>query len=218
MSDRKKDLAPLSGVLFVILVLAGFIVSGSTPEPDDSAAKVVSFYSDHDTQQLIVSLLVALGAIPLLFFAATLRQRAREALPEGSILPSVALAAGVLAAAGFTIAAGVHFALADLADEIRPAAAQALNALDGSLFIPFAIGTAALVLAGSLVAVRSDLLPTWFGCAGVGLFVISWTPFGFFAFLLSGVWIVVASVLLYRGPRSQNQVVSARPAQAAMPS
>src|SRR3954469_12272065 len=220
---KKRDFAPLSGALFVVLVIVAFVVlAGETPEPDASARKVVSFYTDNDTTQIIAAFGVALSTVPLLLFAATLRERARAALPDGSLLPGFAFAAGVVTAGGFLAAAAIHFALADLADEIRPAAAQALNAIDGAMFIPFAVGVATLVLATSLTALRSALLPSWLGWVGVPLFVVCWTPIAFFAFALSGIWILVASVVLYRRGRpvrsELGQMASARPAQASMPS
>ncbi len=217
---KKRDLAPLSGALFVVLVVVAFIgVGGETPEPDASAHEVVSFYTDNDTQQIIAAAIVALSAVPLLVFAATVRERARAALPDRSVLPGFALAAGAVTAGGFLTAAAIHFALSDVADEIQPAAAQALNALDGGFFIPFALGVATLVLATSLTAIRTRMLPKWMGWVGIVLFVVAFSPVGFFSFGLSGIWIIVASVLLYRGSAPPAAATaSARPAQVAMPS
>src|SRR6185295_8561890 len=99
---------------FVVLVIVAFIVvGGETPDGDATARRVVSFYSDHEDKEIVAAVLLALSAVPLLFFASLLRGRLRETLPQGSVLPSFALAGGGLAAAGFTVAAGVHFALAD---------------------------------------------------------------------------------------------------------
>ena len=75
--QQKRNLAPLTGALFVLLtVIAFFAIGGSTPpEGDDSAQKVVSFYSDHETKEIIAAVVLALGAVALIFFAATLKQR-----------------------------------------------------------------------------------------------------------------------------------------------
>ena len=195
---RKRDLAPLSGALFVVLVLVAFFaLGGSTPDGDASAAKVVSFYSDNDTKEIIAAVVLALSAVPMLYFAALVRTRLGRALPERSALPGFALGGGVLTAAGFLTAAGVHFTLADYADNIRPVAAQAINALDSDLFLAFTTGLAAFVLATSLGARRTDVLPTWLGWVGIVLFIVFFTPAGFIAFGLSGIWVIVASVLLY---------------------
>jgi hypothetical protein len=217
MSQPKRNLAPLSGALFVVLVLIAFIpLGGNTPEGDDSAQKVVSFYSDHETREIIASIVLALGAVSLLFFSATLRQRLEALEPGRGILPTVAFGAGVVASGGFLAAASLHFALADFAGDIQGSAAQALNAIDSDFFLPFAVGIAALVLATSLWLVRTKLLlPTWLGWVGIVLFVVSFTPVGFIAFGLDGIWIIVVSILLYlRGEPEATRSPAAAPPPA----
>jgi hypothetical protein len=195
---EKRDPRALTGALFVVLVLVAFIgLGGDTPDGDASARKVVSFYSDNETKELIAAVVLSLGSVSLLFFTSTLRDRFRAALDGPSALPGFAFGAGVLAAGGFLAAAGIHFALADYAENVQPAAAQALNALDSDFFLPFSTGVAALVLASSLLTIRTKLLPPWLGWVGILLFIVSFTPVGFIAFGLSGIWIIVASVLLY---------------------
>jgi hypothetical protein len=193
----RRDPAPLTGALFVVLVLVAFIaLGGETPEGDASARKVVSFYSDNETKEIIASVVLALATVPLVYFSSLLRERFRATLP-GSALPGFAFAAGVVAAGGFLAAAGVHFALADYAEDIQPAAAQAINAIDGDFFLPFSTGVVTLVLASSLAARRSGVLPSWLAWVGIVLFVVAFTPAGFIAFGLSGIWIIWVSILLY---------------------
>jgi hypothetical protein len=195
---QRKNLAPLTGVLFVVLVLVAFFALGqSTPDGKDSAHKVVSFYHDHSNREIPAAIVLALAGVPLLYFSALLRDKGRAFTQGRSALPGFAFAGGVVAAAGFMTAATLHLALADYADDIQPAAAQAVNAIDSDFFLPFAIGTVTLVFATSLMAIRSGLLPKWLGWVGVVLFVISFTPVGFIGFGLAGIWIVVVSILLY---------------------
>jgi hypothetical protein len=197
--QQKRDFAPLTGVLFVVLVLIAFIpLGGNTPEGNDSAQKVVSFYSDHETREIIASIVLGLGAVSLLFFATTLKQRLEAASPDRGILPTVAFGAGIIASGGFLAAATLHLALADYASDIQPSAAQALNAIDSDFFLPFAMGIAAMIFAASLWLIRTkSLLPTWLGWVGIVLFIVSFTPAGFVAFGLAGIWTIVVSILLY---------------------
>ncbi len=195
---QKRDVGALTGALFVVLVLVAFIpLGGNTPDGDASARKVVSFYSDNDTREMIAAVVLALSAVPLLYFTAILRDRLRAALPDRSVIPAFALGGGVVAAGGFATAATLHFALADYAGDIQPAAAQAINALDGDFFRPFTTGLGVLVLASSVGAIRAGILPKWLGWVGVVLFVVYFTPAGFIAFGLTGIWIIVGSILLY---------------------
>jgi hypothetical protein len=58
-----------------------------------------------------------------------------------------------------------------------------------------------LVLAAGLSTVRHGGLPKWLGWAGIVIGILVFTPAGFFAFLASGVWIALASILLTQARR-----------------
>lgn len=206
---QKRDVGWLTGALFVVLVIVAFFaLGGDTPDGDASARKVVSFYDDNEGKEIAAAVVLALSTVPLLWFTSLLRGRLRDVLPQGSVIPTFAAGGGALAAAGFASAGAIHFALADYSSDIQPAAAQALNALDSDFFLPFTTGLAVLLLALSVAAIRSSVLPRWLGWVGVVMFVVYFTPAGFVAFGLTGIWIIVASVMLYlRG--------GAAPAQAA---
>ena len=210
---EKRSLTPLAGGLFVVLLIATFGgVWGDTPKGDVSGSDVISYYEDHGTQGMVAAVMLAVSAVPLLVFASAVRERLRASLPEGSVLPNLAFGAGIVGAAGFTAAASAHFAVADYADELEPAAAQAVNAIDADLFLAFTMGVATLVLAMSLAALRSAVLPSWSGWAGVALFVGSITPAGAVAFPLCVLWILMTSVMLYRrGPDRPRSRTSAAP-------
>ncbi|HEX3243477.1 MAG TPA: hypothetical protein VHQ97_10395 [Solirubrobacterales bacterium] len=197
--QQKRNFAPLTGALFVVLTLVAFFaIGGSTPEGDDSAQKVVSFYSDNESKEIIAAVALALAAVALIFFSATLRRCLEAASPDRGILPTAAFGAGIIAAGGFLTAATLHFALADYASDIDASAVQAINAIDSDFFLPFVAGLATMILATSLWLVRNrSLLPTWLGWAGIIIFIVSFTPAGFIGFGLAGIWIIVVSVLLY---------------------
>jgi hypothetical protein len=208
---QRRDLVALTGALFVVLLVVGFVVGGDTPDGDAAGLKVISYYKDNEAQNVIGIILIGLSTVPLLLFASTFRERVRVALPGRSVIPNFILLAGGLTAAGLLGAGVIHLALTDLADEIRPQAAQALNALDQDSWIAFAPPVAMLVLGGSLGAIRSTLLPTWLGWVGVVLFVLQFTPVGFFAAVLALIWLITVSVLLYL--RGDTEVSA--PGQAA---
>src|SRR5215211_4082487 len=208
---KRRDLIALTGVLFVALLVAGFLVGGDTPDGDTAGAKVVAHYKDNETQNIIAIFLIALSTVPLLFFASTLRERARVALSGRSVIPNFILVAGVLTAAGIFASGVIHLALTDLGDEIQPSAAQALNALDNDSWIAFAPPAVMFVVGAALAGIRGTLLPTWLGWVGVVLFVLQFTPAGFFAGLLALVWIITVSVMLYLRGEPAEGVASQSP-------
>jgi hypothetical protein len=191
-----ERLAPLTGVVFVAIVVAVFAIGGSTPGDHDTALKVQTFYGKHHDKHMLLAFILTFSIPFLLFFVSILRYELRRAGGTGQ-LANAAFAGGVLAAAGFGILAVVHLALADAADSVKTiGTTQVLNVLDNNDFLPMAAGMGVLVLGAGLSAVRYGGLPKWLGWVGVVLGVAQFTPAGFFAFLLSGVWILIASILL----------------------
>jgi hypothetical protein len=194
--------APLTGVVFVVLVLVVFMLEGDTPDVDDSAREVVDFYGDHEGQMFFGSVILGLASVALIFFAASLRRALRRGEEGAGVLSVAAFGGGVVAAAGFGTDAAFRFALADSAEDINPAAAQALNALFGDFFFPMVVGISTLVLATALAALRTQLIPVWLAWVGIAIFVLFFTPLGFIGFMASGLWIAAVSVLLWRREES----------------
>jgi hypothetical protein len=91
-----------------------------------------------------------------------------------------------------------HFALADGGDNnVVPAGMQALNTVDNNFWVAFnpALGVLMVGAAGTLLSRASTYRWLgWIALVGVALFI----PFAdFFALLLTGVWIIVTSILLF---------------------
>jgi hypothetical protein len=199
-----KRLTPLTGVVFVVLLVISFIVSGDTPDFDDSAQDVVSFYSSHESSQTIGAILGAYAVLFFVFFAGTLRGALRRTEEPPGVLSVVAFGGALLVAVGGATFAGLTFVLADMADEstIDPAATQALSVLNSEFFIPIAVGTAVFLIAAGIAIVRGAALPAWFGWTGLVIGVLAVTPAGFFAFLAMLAWVLAASLTLYAQARS----------------
>ena len=191
--------APLTGILFVALVVLAFVVGGETPDIQDTPQEVLNFYVDNDTDQIWAAALLGWGAVAFLFFLGVLTSTLRAV--EGAIarLSSVAFGGGVVLALGMLAFAGFTFALGDTADDgLTPEAAQALNALNSDFFFPVAAGTGTLMIATGIAVISSRILPVWLGWIAVLVGIAAVTPVGFFAFLVFLVWTLIVSVLLWR--------------------
>ena len=199
-----RRLLPLSGIVFVALVVIAVVVlGGDTPESKASAAEVADFYSDEVVRQGIGAFVLAAAALFVVLFASALA--ARTGLDEGN--QRVVTAGGAVTAAATVLAALIHFALADGADQdnVTPVALQALNVLDSNVWLPFNSGLGILVLGAAGLFLTETVLPRWLGWSalvlGVALF-IPWVEVDFIALIVTLIWILVVSVLLYRASAS----------------
>jgi hypothetical protein len=210
--DSWERYAPLTGVAFFVIVLIGFLLGGDTPGGHDSAQKVESFYTDHRDKQMIAAFIIAIGAAFLPFFVSTLRRSLDWSGGTGR-LANAAFGGGMIATVGFWILSTVHLALADAAGKTTPQATQTLNVLDNNDFIPVAGGIGVLLIGSGLAAVRYGALPRWLGWAGLVIGILIFTPAGFFAFLLGGIWILVTSIVLFlAGPFKEKPQPGSLPA------
>jgi hypothetical protein len=203
---NSKQVGPLMGIVFVVLVIVAFVVGGETPDTDDSTKKIVDFYVDNDTEQMFAAAFLALSTVPLLFFLGSLRRALRAAAGDEGGLSTVTLVGGVVMAVGVTTFAGLTFALGDTADDMPAAATVALNTLNSDMFFTLAAGTAAFNLGLALAILRHGGLPRSLGWVALVVGIASLTPAGFFAFLATAIVIVWASVALAReaGPTAST--------------
>ena len=197
-----RSVGPLTGILFVVLVIVAFLVSGETPATDDSPREIVDFYLDNDDSQAAASAVLALGCVALIFFLGTLRRSLRAAAGDDGGLSTVVLLGGVVIAVGASIFAGIGFTLGDAADELPPSAILTLNALNSDMFFTVAVGTAVFNLALALAVLRHGGLPRPLGWVALVIGIAGLTPLGFFSFLATGIVIVWASVALMMKPET----------------
>ena len=206
-------LMPLSGVAFVVVgLLAVVALGGSTPDTSSTGAEVQSFYADNDVRQAIAAFVLALSVLFLVLFAVSLATDAAAAanVRGHSFWPLVTIAGSVLAGVCFLITAAIHFALVDAADQgLSGEALEALNSLDGNTWIAYNAGLGVMMLGAAgvwLTAIRRNV---WLGWSALVLGVALFIPFAdFVALLLTLVWILIASVLLFRERAAPDAAVA----------
>jgi hypothetical protein len=206
-----RRLLTLSGIVFVVVALLAVVVlGGDTPGSNDPGSEVLSFYDDETVRQGLGALLLAASVPFLVFFATSL---AEAVVPAGDVVKRpfwnrVLVTGSGIAGALVLVTAVVHFALADGGDNgVSPEAMQAVNLIDGNTWVGFNAGLGVMMLgaAGSLLpSARNYRLLGWTALVlGVALFI----PYAdFIALLLTLIWIIVASVMLYRNPEAVSIV------------
>jgi hypothetical protein len=204
--------APLSGLLFVALLVASIVVTGfDSVDSNDSVAKVVAFWAKNDSEQIAGAILGALAAAPFLWFLGSLRSTFRQAEGGTGRLASIAFAGGIVLI-GFALAdSAIQFAVAESVGDVPPVVTQTLSVLYNDFFFGFPVGIGIFLLASSLVILRTRVLPAWLGWVALLLGIISFTPIGFFSFLAVLAWVAVVSIMLFQ------KESGAGPAQSPIP-
>ena len=153
-------LAPLSGVLGVLMVVLSFaVLGGNTPGSEDSGAVVNSFYDAHQGREFAASLVLAAAAPFLVIFAVSLalalwpQEGTRSALWQLTLI-----AGGAVAGAAFAISGMLQFAVTDAADQsgTGEATLQALNVLTADSWVAFNPALGVLMLGGRRIVAVAE--------------------------------------------------------------
>lgn len=199
MFDRWARWTPLTGVLFVILVLVGGpVLEGSTPSAGARPASVIAFYSAHRGRDRAAAVVLAFSFVAFLCFAATLRSRFRRT-PGQEGLSALVLAAATVVVVGQTANEGVVYALTEAPARLSASTAETLNLLQNDLVVTSAVGFLAFGLTAGVTILRGSELPGWLGAGALViavLFVLP--PIEFAGFLLLILWVLTVSILLTR--------------------
>jgi hypothetical protein len=200
--------APFAGIAFVVLFVVAWFISQS-PDSDDSSATIAAFYADEDKRVLMIvsAYLFIVAGLLFLWFLAGLRGRLRAAEGGDGTLSAFAFAAGIifvgLLIAGAlmlaSVPAGISFGGAD-----NPTNGETVNFIQsagfGMILVGGMLSAAAMIVATSLLTLRTQVLPSWsawlgFLAALALLFAVIWIPQ-----IALVVWVIAISIVLLRPP------------------
>jgi hypothetical protein len=215
MSDRWGRLAPLVGLVFVVLIVVGIVGSGESPEGNASSAKVISYYSNNSSKVKTFDIIFIFAFLALVLFAAVLRSYLRST-PASEGAAALVLAGALLMAVSALIGSAVELGLAENISHLEPAAVQSLNLISDEIFLP-ALGGAFLFGLGSGIAIlRGARLPNWLGWVAIVIGVLAVIPpTSFPALFALVIWTAIVSVLMYLrsgGPVSAASTPATEPA------
>ena len=195
-----SKLAPLSGIAALALIIAGGLYGGKPPGEKGlkSAEELAAAYAAQGDRLLVAVFLMGLGLVFLVYFASVLKTALDAGTAETSCLSRVAFA-GVLV---FVVGAATDFSLMvamveGAKDKVDPMVIQALSTYWENDFVPFAVGIVLLMSASAISIQKYGGLPKWVGwLAGLILVVSLIPPIAPAAFPATGIWILLASIML----------------------
>ena len=208
-SERRWErLAPLSGIVAVVLFVVGFIVFevvGDTPGGDGTAAEYLAYFRDEEGSIWIGSWIFLVGIVFFLWFLGSVRASLFRAEGRVGRVTSIAYAAGVGAALLLTAALGAHISGAIAADEndtLSPQTAETLWWAGDGFFVGATFFLGAFLAASAILALRTRVLPRWFGIVTAILALASLVPFVSWAVLIFAMplWIIFVSIWLFTRP------------------
>ena len=200
--SRLERLAPLSGLVFVALLIVGTVLINNyefLPPSDE----LKSFYEDNVVTVRTGHYLVMVSSVFLVWFAGSLRSTLQTAEGGTGRLSAVAFGGGITASVVLLIAngAGMAAAVRGGADGGIPAEmATALFDFTGVLMgnaLP--VGYAVLLGAAAVVSLRTGLFARWLSwVTGVVAVLLLIPEVNFAVAGLAVLWVLVMSFVLYR--------------------
>jgi hypothetical protein len=213
--DRWERLGAATGIVFVVLAVAGLLFVDIPPEPGAPAEEVVAYSLENRDGLLIQSYLFGLAGIFFLWFLGSLRAYLRRAEGDTGRLSAVAFGAGIGTLAAFGTGTGIAAAIAySIAGQSDPGVTVALSRVVALAFTFTAFPLIALVASTALIGGRTKALPAWHGMLGwllIPVAVVSsmatffadgpLAPGGIYGYALFGlflVWLLAASALIIK--------------------
>ena len=220
MTDsRWERLAPLTGVAFLLLLVAGLLVGGTdTPDFVGPPEEIAQYYEEDEGKILAGGVLTNLAAFAFLWFLGSLRSALARAEGGNGRLSAVAFAGGV-AGATLLIASNAVMMLAALRvqeqDRIDPQVATVYYDLNTAFFgMAAPTAFAVLMAATALVAIRTGALPValgWLAALMALGFLIA--PIAWIVMLALVIWVAITGIVLYS--RGGGAAAADRPAAEA---
>lgn len=206
--------APASGIVYAVLVVVGTLLLVLAAIDTKTDQEILSHYGDSGkrTGEIVGFILVTVGALFFLWFLSTLRSRLRSGEPEPKTLSALVFGAGVAASAlligGAAVIAGTSFAAEFSSDFVVDPNLARFAVIIGFLFlIGSALVNSALVIATSVLALRTAAFPNWLGWVGFAAVVLAVVEAFLLPVFVIPVWVVVVSVVLMaRSPATHSQV------------
>jgi hypothetical protein len=192
--------APLSGIAFLVLVIAGGLYGGMPPSEKGlkSAEELAAAYVAQGDRLMVATFVMGVGLVFLVYFGSVLKTTLDAGSAATGCLSRAAFAGVIVFVAGAATDFTLVVAMVEAAkDKVDPVAIQALSIYFQNDWVPFAIGILTLMSASAISILKYGGAPKWLGWLAALVAVVGLIPpIGFFALPGAGLWILLASIML----------------------
>ncbi|MDX6628667.1 MAG: hypothetical protein QOH00_913 [Gaiellales bacterium] len=194
------------GIVGVIAWAIAFVVGNGSPGTSDSDAKIASWLASSSNQdsQITAFFLFLAGTLCAIGFFAAVRERlaASGHAEMGALAFGAGIASSVMGMLAIVMFTAPSFVASDTrSSDVTPSMFRVLSDMGYQCWVVGAVIGAIVVWATSAVALRTGLLPRWFGWLGILVGVVQLFALFFLPILLFWLWILVTGALLtWRNP------------------
>jgi len=211
VSNRRwEQIGAAAGIVFVVAQIAANNLmeqpSASEPPFFAEAPEIVDFFMRLDSSLFrLGDYLMMLAVIPFVWWLSVLWARLRRAEGTAGWLSVATLGFGLVSATLLASRNGWTLAMDRIDEGLNPELARTLFDMGNSNFANVWVTIAGMLIAASILSIRTGALPKWLGWAGLvvalGLVIArgfldqSWLSFAYAFFWL---WMIATSVVLIR--------------------
>jgi hypothetical protein len=211
MIGRIERWAPISGIVFVVLMVVGSMLVGDVPGPNAPEPEIADYLADsaNHTRNIVGAYIWGVGALVFLGFLTRLRSELRKAEGATGALTNLAFGVGVAFTAVWIVSAAtfvsVAYAIAlrdaPLSDpdlvRVLPTTGRLLLLLGGGF------AGSLFVLAASVVILRTRVFARWVGWLGIVVGIALLFDLVYSTLVPLWVWVFIASIVMFR-PRKET--------------
>ena len=200
MSTRLQRWLGITGLIFVVLVLASIFMVPNAPNSNASPAQLATFYdSGHQAVLHAAGIVTVIAVVVGVFWFWYFREWAIATIPAARRLATVSFGGALVFAVGGALAAGIDTTLGDASDNHAAAATlQSLNYIQADLNNGLTgAGVAIFLAAMAVMVIRYRVLPVWLGWPWL-LFALAALVFGFIGMAGLGLWLIATNIVIIR--------------------
>ena len=175
-SSRWERFAPLTGVVFFVLLAITLALSNDTPDTDSSTADTVSYWSAHDSRLIASAILGTFAVIFFIWFGGKPPKRADASRGRRRAPVHARIRRNAHDRHHRSDRQCPQFTAADTVNDVPATVTQTLSVLNEDFFFPFLAGIAVFMFATGICVLRHGGLPRWLAWAAIVIGVVTVTP------------------------------------------